>query len=117
MQATCNAHHAKVSFELLSDCKNADVSLNHSSLPGASFLVHKRVARRALRLCFSEIEKYGRSQKQWHRFGWERNELQECCIVVNLLGVAGCMWRVRRTQWLRGLWCLDECIANQMLAG
>ena len=63
-----------MSFEPLSDCKIVDVSLNPSGLPGASFPVHKRVARRALGLCRSEIGKYGRSQKQWH-VGGERNEL------------------------------------------
>ena len=38
-------------------------------------------------------------------------------IVVSLLGVADDMRRVAGTQWLRGLQCLVECIADQMLAG
>ena len=38
------------------------------------------------------------------------------CIVVSLLRVTDDMWRVVGTQWLRGLQCLVECIADQMLA-
>ena len=52
-------------------------------LPGSSFPLHKLVAWRALSLCLSEIGKYGRTQKQWHRFGRGRNELQEWRILVS----------------------------------
>ena len=63
MQATRISHHPEVSFELLSDHKTADVSLNPFGLPGVSFPLHKRVARRVLGLYRSEIGKHGRSQK------------------------------------------------------